>query len=327
MLKHFTSAALMSLAGITALGTLNPASAQNYPAKPIRLIVPYPPGATTDATARSVAGRVSERLKQQMVIDNIGGAGGIIAADNAARAAPDGYTLLVGTSAALVIGPLLNKALPYHPLRDFSPISQIVSNPMLMVVNASVPVTTAGELIALARRTPGVLNYGSAGPGTPNHLATELLKSMTGINMVHVPYKGGAQALIDLVSGRVQFYMASVPGLLPSVKSGKLKALAVSTARRSGVLPDLPALSESTVPGYEFEVWYGLFAPARTTPGIISRLNAETVAVLSEPEFVKSLAVQGSEARGGTPEALGAIVRGEYERLGKVVESIGPITQ
>jgi len=327
MLKQFTSAMLLSLAGVTALGIFDHANAQSYPAKPIRLIVPYPPGATTDATARSVAGKVSERLKQQIVVDNIGGAGGVIAAENAARAAPDGYTLLFGTSAALIIGPLLNKALPYHPIRDFSPISQIVSNPMLMVVNASVPANNAAELIALTRRTPGALNYGSAGPGTPNHLATELLKSMAGINMIHVAYRGSAQALIDLVSGRVQFYMASVPGLLPSVKSGKLKAMAVSTARRSGVLPDLPALSESTVPGYEFEVWYGLFAPAKTSTTIVSRLNAETVAVLSEPEFVKSLAVQGSEARGGTPEALGAIVRGEYERLGKVVESIGPITQ
>ena len=325
MSKRFTMAVLLPC--LAAICAINLACAQTYPARPIRLIVPYPPGATTDATARSVAGKVSERLKQQIVVDNIGGAGGVIAAENAARATPDGYTLLFGTSAALIIGPLLNKSLPYHPVRDFSPISQIVSNPMLMVVNASVPANSAAELIALARRTPGALNYGSAGPGTPNHLATELLKSMAGINMIHVAYRGSAQALIDLVSGRVQFYMASVPGLLPSVKSGKLKAIAVSTARRSGVLPDLPSLSESTVPGYEFEVWYGLFAPARTTPGIISRLNAETVAVLSEPEFVKSLAVQGSEARGGTPEALGAIVRGEYERLGKVLDNIGPITQ
>ena len=298
-----------------------------FPTKPIRLIVPYPPGATTDATARTVAGKLSDRLNQPMVIDNIGGAGGIIATENAARAAPNGYTLLFGTSAGMVIAPLLNKALPYNPVRDFSPISQVVSNPMLLVVNNAVPVASAGELIALAKRTPGALNYGSAGPGTPNHIATELLKSMAGIDMVHVAYKGTAQAMVDLLSGRVQFYMASIPGLLPNVRSGKLKAIAVSTPRRSGTLPDLPTLAESALPGYEFEVWYGMFAPAKTDAKIISRLNAELVAVLSEPEFVRNLASQGSEAHSSTPEALGAVVRGEYERLGKVIDSIGPIAQ
>ena len=303
------------------------AQSDAYPNRPIRFIVPYPPGASVDITARLVAGKLGDRLKQPLVVDNIGGAGGVIATETAARAAPNGYTLLFGTGAGMVVARLLNNKLPYHPVTDFQPISQVVSNPLVVLVSNASQVNSVAEFIALAKREPGKLNFGSAGSGAPNHIGGELFKSMAGIDIVHVPYKGGAQAQIDLISGRIQMYMGSIPGLLPGIKAVKWKAIAVSTPRRSGALPDVPTMAEAGVPGYEFDTWYGIFAPAKTGTTIVTRLNRELLVVLSEPEFVKSMASQGSELRGTSPEVLGTTVRNEYERLGKVIESIGPISQ
>ena len=294
-----------------------------YPNRPIRLIVPLPPGGSVDPTARMVAAKVGPRLKQQFVVENIPGGSGVIGAETVARATPDGYTLLFATPTIMVTGPLINRNLPYHPTRDFDPVSLVVSNPFVLVVPASLPVNTTADLIALAKRKPGSLNFGTSGEGAPQHIAIEMLKSMAGIDMLHVPYKGGGQIQVDLVAGRIQLYASSILGVSSSIKSGKLKAIAVTTAKRAGALPDVPTLSESGVPGYEFDTWYAVFATARTPTAVIGRLNSEIVAALSDPELIKSMAAQGSDLRSSTPAALGAIVKNETERLGKLVEKIG----
>jgi tripartite-type tricarboxylate transporter receptor subunit TctC len=298
-----------------------------FPNKPIRIIVPYPPGASVDLTARLVAGKLGDRLKQPLLMNNMGGAGGVIATRTAAKAAPDGYTLLFGTAAGMVVARLLNDKLPYHPVRDFQPISQVVSNPLVLIVPSSLPVNSPAELIAMAKAKPGALNFGSSAHGAASHIGGELLKSMAGVDIVHVPYKGAGQAEVDLISGRIHIYMGSILGLLGGIKSGKTKAIAVTSRQRSDALPDIPTLAESAVPGYEMDTWYGIFAPAKTAPAVVARLNSELVAVLSEPEFIKGLASQGANVRSSTPEGLRATVISEYERLGKVIASIGPISQ
>ena len=300
---------------------------RDFPSRPIRLVVPLPPGAAVDSTARIVATKLGIRIKQQVVVENMAGASGVIGTETVARAAPNGYTLLFATPTAMVIGPLINKKLPYHPVRDFEPVSLVVSNPLLLVVTSSLPVNTPAELIVLAKSKPGGLNYGTAGEGTPSHIAFELLMSMAGVDMVHVPYKGGGQAQIDLVSGRVQMYLASIPGVGANVRAGKLKAIAVTTSKRAGAMPDVPTLAESGLPGYEFDTWYAIFAPAKTAPSTVSKLNSELVVVLSDAEFVKSMAGQGSDVRSSTPAALGGIVRSESERLGKLIEKMGLVAQ
>ena len=318
------------LAGVVVpLGAvcLQPAWAQPldvaYPSKPIRMIVPLPPGGSVDPTARMLAARVGPRLKQQVVVENMPGGSGVIGAETVARAAADGYTLLFATPTIVVTGPLINKKVPYQPLRDFDPVSLVVSNPFVIVVPSSLPVNSTGDLIALAKRKPGALMFGTSGEGTPQHIAVEMFMSLAGIEMLHVPYKGGGQVQVDLLGGRIQFYASSIIGVGQHVKNGKLKAIAVTTARRAAAMPSVPTLAESGVPGYEFDTWYAVFAPAKTPSTIIGRLNSEIVAVLSDPELVKSMAEQGSDIRSSTPAALGTIVKTETERLGRLVEKIG----
>jgi tripartite-type tricarboxylate transporter receptor subunit TctC len=318
------------LAGVVVpLGAvcLQPACAQPldvaYPSKPIRMIVPLPPGGSVDPTARMLAARVGPRLKQQVVVENMPGGSGVIGAETVARAAADGYTLLFATPTIVVTGPLINKKVPYQPLRDFDPVSLVVSNPFVIVVPSSLPVNSTGDLIALAKRKPGALMFGTSGEGTPQHIAVEMFMSLAGIEMLHVPYKGGGQVQVDLLGGRIQVYASSIIGVGQHVKNGKLKAIAVTTARRAAAMPSVPTLAESGVPGYEFDTWYAVFAPAKTPATIIGRLNSEIVAVLSDPELVKSMAEQGSDIRSSTPAALGTIVKTETERLGRLVEKIG----
>ena len=294
-----------------------------YPNRPIRMIVPLPPGAAVDGTARLVATRLGSRVKQQIVVENMPGGSGVIGAETVARSTPNGYTLLFATPTTMVTGPLINRKLPYHPVRDFEPVSLVVSNPLLLAVTSSLPVSSPVDLIVLARHKPGSLNFGTSGEGTPQHIAFELLMNMAGISMLHVPYKGGAQAQVDLVSGRIHMYLAAIPGLASNIKSGKLRAIAVTTSKRAGAMPDVPTLSESGVPGYEFDTWYAIFAPAKTPSPIIGRLNAEIVAILSDADLVKNMANQGSDIRASTPAGLGAIVKNETERLGKLIEKIG----
>ena len=299
------------------------ASAQSYPTRPIRWIVTYPPGGPTDVVARAIGAKLTEAWGQQVVIDNRAGAAGIIGTDLAAKAVPDGYTLLFGTSAGLTINPALSSKLPYDAVRDFAPISLLVLNPQILVLHNSVPANTVKELIALAKARPGQLNYASVGLGSPNHMGMELLKALTGIDIVHVPYKGTGPAITDLLGGQVQLMFNSMPSVLPLVAGGKLKGLAVGSAQRSPAIPELPTVAEAGVPGFENVTWYGMFAPAKTAPEIITRLNKQVVQILAAPEMTQRLASQGAEPRSSTPEELVRFMRVESERWKKVIKTAG----
>ncbi len=291
--------------------------AQSYPSRPIRIIVPTAAGGPTDFTARAIGQRMAEAWGQQVIIDNRGGAGGIIAHDLASKATPDGYTLIFSTAAGLIINPLLNK-LSYDPFRDFAPISLGSVNPQMLFTHPSVPATNVKELIALAKAAPKQLNCASAGNGTPNHLGCELLKSMAEIDVVHVPYKGSPPAVTDVVSGRIQFMLNSIPTVLPLVAAGKIRALAVSTPKRTPVLPDLPAIAE-TVPGYEYVQWFAMLAPARTPPVIVNKINAEMVRMIADPAFAQRLVKLGAEPQSSTPADLSGYMRRDSERWGRVI--------
>jgi tripartite-type tricarboxylate transporter receptor subunit TctC len=301
---------------LLAIGT---AGAQTYPSKPLRWIVTYPPGGPTDVVARAVGAKLSEAWHQQVVIDNRAGAGGIIGTELAAKAPPDGYTLLFGTSAGLCINPSLSNKLPYDPVQDFAPISLVVINPQLLVTNIALPAHSVKELIALAKSKPGQLNYASVGPGTPNHLGMELLKTLTAINVVHIPYKGTGPAITDLIAGQVQLMFNSMPSVLPHVRTGKLRAIAVGSANRSRAVPDIPTVAESGVPGFEYVTWYGLFVPAKTPKDIVQKLNDALVTILSDPEMSKWLISQGAEPAATTPAQLRRYMEEETQRWKKVI--------
>jgi len=299
-----------------------PASAQPYPTKPIRIVVTYVPGGNTDVAARLVSPHLAENLGQSVIIDNRGGAGGVVGTEIAARAAPDGHTLLFGTSAGLSINPQLQPKLPYNVERDFAPISLLVINPQLMVTHPGLPANTVGDLLKLARAQPGRINYASVGVGSPNHLGMELLKNMTGIDIVHVPYKGSAPAVLDLMSGSVSVFFSSIPVMLTHVRSGRLKALAVGSAMRSPAAPEIPTVAES-VPGFEYVTWYGLFVPAATPRAIVARLNDAVVKSLRLPRLDQQLREQGSEPRPTTPAETVKFMKEEHARWSLVVKATG----
>ncbi|HWI13492.1 MAG TPA: tripartite tricarboxylate transporter substrate binding protein [Burkholderiales bacterium] len=308
---------------LLALAWTATAGAQAFPSKPIRVVITYPPGGSTDVVGRALAAKLTEGLGQQVVVDNRGGAGGIIGTDIVAHAAPDGYTVLLGTSAGMSINPLLHKKLPYNVQRDFVPVSLVVVNPQALVAHPAVAASNVQELIKLARAKPGQINYASPGVGSPNHMGMELLKSMTGINVVHVPYKGGGPAMTELLAGQVQLLFNSIPSVLPQVKAGRLKALAVGSARRSPAMPDVPTVAESGVPGYEYATWYGLFAPAGTPRPVVAILSKAVDTALSSPDLAQSLAAQGSEPNPGTPDQLARFMKAEHERWSRVVKAAG----
>jgi tripartite-type tricarboxylate transporter receptor subunit TctC len=318
-MKTSSSIAIAMLAVLVA----GAVSAQTYPSRPIRWIVTYPPGGPTDAVARAVGAKLTEAWGQQIVIDNRAGAAGIIGTDLAAKAVADGYTLLFGTSAGLTINPALSSKLPYDPVKDFAPVSLLVLNPQILVLNNAVPANSVKELIAYAKARPGQLNYASVGQGSPNHLGMELLKALGGIDMVHVPYKGTGPAITDLLGGQVQLMFNSMPSVLPLVKSGKLKGIAVGSAQRSPAIPDLPTVAEAGVPGFENVTWYGMFAPAKTPQDIIVKLNRQVVKILAEPEMAQRLANQGAEPRSSTPEGLAKFMQVESVRWKKVIQAAG----
>ena len=299
------------------------AAADDYPGKPIRLIVPFPPGGGVDGAARIVGQRLAETLGQQVVIDNRGGSGGIIGTETAAKAVPDGYTLFFGGSASHGIAPHLYPKLAYDAERDFSAMVLIGATPYILVVHPTVPATTVKELIALARARPGQLNYASAGNGSTLHLTGEMFKSMAGINIVHVPYKGAVIALNDLLSGRVQMTFNPAVLVLPHVKTGRLRALAVTSAKRTSLLPELPTVAEAGVPGFEATGWYGLLGPRGLPPQIVTKLNRATLTVLGDREFVERYAVLGIEPLGGTPAEFAVYIRSELTKWGKVVRESG----
>ena len=310
-------AATLVVANVSAL------QAQEYPAKPIRLIIPYTPGGTADMLARTMGRKMAESLGQQIIVDNRPGAGGNIGADIAAKSVPDGYTILMGTVATHAINPSLYPSMTYDAAKDFAPIILIATLPNLLVVNPSVPAKTVKELIALAKAKPGELAFASAGNGTSQHLSGELFKKMTGVDMTHIPYKGSAPAVTDLVGGQVQLMFDNIPSSLPQVRAGKLRALAVTGPKRSPVLPDLPTVAEAGLPGFSITSWFALFAPAGTPAKILLRLNKEAAKAIASAELTQQWAAQGIEPAGGTPEQLDAFRRTEAPKWGKIVRESG----
>jgi len=298
-----------------------PAAAQTYPAKPVRVIVPFPPAGAADIVARAITQEMSKAWGAQVVVDNRAGAGGLIGAEQAARAAPDGYTLLFASASPMTVNPHLTAKPPYHPLKDFTPIILIGFSPNVLVVHPSLPVQSVKALIALAKARPGQLNYASNGVGTLSHLAAELIKFQAGINMVHVPYKGGAPAAVDLLAGQVQLSFISAPAVMPHVKSGRLRALAVTNAKRSQLLPGLPTVAESGLPGYESEGWHGLCGPARLPPAIADVLYREIAAALRIPDVASLLANGGAEPVGMPPAAFVTLIRNDIARWAKVIKA------
>jgi tripartite-type tricarboxylate transporter receptor subunit TctC len=299
------------------------AYAQDYPRRPVRLIVPFPPGGGNDIVARAVAQELGKSLGQQFVVDNRAGAGGAIGAELAARSPADGYTLFLGGVGSHVVNPSLHAKLSYDPIRDFAPVTLIASAPSVLVVNPSLQATSVAEFTALAKANPGRLNYASNGNGSSAQLAAVLYESMAGVRMVHVPYKGVAPALVDLMSGEVQLMFGTLVAILPHIKAGRLRALAVTGRNRSVLLPEVPTLAESGLPGYEAGSWYGILAPAGTPGAIVARLNAEINNAIRQPEVRERLAAEGAEVIGGTPEEFAVHIRSELARMKKLVREGG----
>lgn len=311
------------LGGASLLVLAAPLQAQTYPSRPIRFIVPFAAGAgVLDIMARIVGQHLGTATGQQVVIDNRPGAGGNVGAEVAAKATPDGYTMLMG-AVALVVSPYLYAKLPFDPLTDLVPVTQVNSAPLMLVVHPSLPVKSVAELIAYAKARPGQLNYGSGGVGATPFLATELFKSMAGIDVTHVPYRGGAPALADLVAGQLSFMIENVPGTLPLVRDGKLRALAITSRQRLALVPDLLTMEEAGVPGYEMIGWNGIFVPKATPPEIVTRLNAELVKVLRSADVGEQLAKLGAVPVGDSPEQFGAFVKAESARWGKIIKDLG----
>jgi tripartite-type tricarboxylate transporter receptor subunit TctC len=296
-----------------------PARADGFPSHPVKLVIPYPPGGAGDIIGRLLGVRLGTILGQTIVVDNRGGGAQVIATELAARSAPDGYTIFLA-STTHAINPSLRK-LPYDTLDDFTPLTLVASSPLVFVAHPSLGVSTIQELVAKAKKEPGKINYGSSGPGTGGHLSVELLKSMAGIDLVHVPYKGAAPALTDLIAGQVQLVCTSPLPAMPHVKSGKLRALAVTSLKRSPLWPDIPTVAESGYPKYQSTLWYALLAPAHLPPGVAATLHDAAVKALHMPALEEQLRMQGAEAIGDTPRALQAFLREEIDRWGSVIHN------
>jgi tripartite-type tricarboxylate transporter receptor subunit TctC len=299
------------------------AAAQQYPSKPIRIIVPYPAGGPTDIVARLLAQRLSERWSVPVLIDNRGGAAGIIGTELGAKAAPDGHTLLWGTSGTHAINPSLYRDLPYDALRDFAPITLVALGTNALVVHPSIPAHSPAQLIALARAKPNQLNFGSSGSGATSHLAGEMLKTLGKVQIVHVPFKGAAPAIVALVAGQVDLAVLDLPPLLPQIRAGKLRALGVAARNRFPGLPQVPTLIEAGLPGFDASSWHGLWAPAATPKAIVDKLNAEVAAIVRTASVVEQLTAQGSAPVGNSPEQFARFIRDEMEKWGAVVRQSG----
>jgi tripartite-type tricarboxylate transporter receptor subunit TctC len=297
-------------------------NAQNYPARPMRFLVGFPPGGTSDILARTIGQKLADAVGQQVVIENRPGAGGNIGAEAAAKSAPDGYTIFMSTTSQAISVSLYSK-LNYDLVRDFAPVIQAVNYTNLLVVHPSLPVKSVKELIALAKAKPGQLNYGTAGNGTPPHMTGELFKSYTGVNLQHVPYKGGAPAIADLLGGQITIMFDNVPPLLPHVQAGKMRPLAVTSLKRISVLRDVPTLDEAGLKGFDSVAWNGVLAPAGTPKEIVARLNAEILRILGMPDVRERLSSQGADPVGGTPEQFAALIRDEIRKWAKVVKDSG----
>jgi tripartite-type tricarboxylate transporter receptor subunit TctC len=306
---------VVALAGAMAAGG---AVAQAWPAKPIRMVVPFPVGGGSDSTARILGQRLQDRLKQQIIVENRTGAGGAIGTEFAARAAPDGYTILLGSASEIVMLPAVASKLSFDPLKDFVAIARVADVPLLLVTHPALPVKSTRDLIELARKRPGDINYGSAGNGSTSHLSMALFNSVTGTKMVHVPYKGSVQATTDLVGGMLQAGTNTMPAALPFVKSGRLRVLAITTPRRSPLLPEVPTVSESGVPGYEVTLWTGVFAPTGTPKEIVAQYGREIEASLAQADAKEALAKLGSEANFSPLEPFTAFLKVDFARWVKL---------
>ena len=309
------------LAGAASLmaGT---ALAQAYPVKPIRFVAAFPAGGPSDIVARAIGRRMSEVLGQSVVIENRTGAGGNIGAEAVAKAVPDGYTVLLGGS-YVTIAPSLYKKPPFDPMRDFAPVSLIVSNQYVLVTHPSVPARTVRDLIKVAKAQPGKLNYASTGPGSPPRLAGELFKSMAGVDMVNITYKGATPALVDMIGGHIDVYFGGISGALPPIAGNKVRPLAVTSNKRSSQLPDIPTVAEAALPGYDITTWFGLLAPAGTPREIVNKLNGVIVAIVGDPEMKNYLIGQGVDPVTNTPEQFAAYIKGEVPKFAKIVKAAG----
>jgi len=326
MLPNLLRRLAWRLLGATVLAVavlVPPAAASDYPDRPVRLVVPFPAGGGADVLARTIMPRVSQILGKAIVIDNRPGAGGNVGAEVVARAAPDGYTLLYGTNGTHAINRSLYGSLPFDPVRDFSPVSRMTLIAALMVVNPDLPVTSVGELIQYAKAHPGRINFASAGNGTTSHLAGELFRSMTGIDIVHVPYRGGALAAADVVGGQVQMMIDVMPNVAPLARGGKLRGLAVTTARRFPSAPEYPTIAESGVPGFEVSAWDGILAPAGTPPAVVDKLNAAIRQALEDPQVREALLARGAQPVAGTPDDFARHIATETEKWARVVKQSG----
>ncbi len=312
----FCAAAVAALQATAAL-------AQNYPTRAIRMVVPFPPGGPNDILARLLAQKTSEQVGHPVVLDNRGGAGGVIGTDAVAKAAADGYTLLFSGTASLSINPSLYAKLPYDPLTDFAPITLVGTAPSIFILHPSVPVKSIKELIDYTRANPGKLNFASAGIGTPPHLGGELFNTMAGVNMVHVPYKGGGPATADLLAGQVQLYISGISTAIPLVKEGKVRGIAVTSSKRTSLLPDTPTVAESGLPGFEVGNWYAIVAPAGTPRPIVNRLNAELNKAIALADVRKRFFELAVEPMGSTPEELAAYNKSEITKWARAIKAAG----
>jgi tripartite-type tricarboxylate transporter receptor subunit TctC len=318
-MKKLLAVVCLAAATLHAAGAV----AQAWPAKPIRLMVPFPPGGSTDIVARIVAQKLSERLGQPIVIENRGGAGGTLGTAVVAKAAPDGYTLTVASTSTHVVAPGVYPKLEYDPVKDFAPVGLMAISPYLLVVNPAVPAKTTQELVALAKQQPGKLNYASAGIGSTTHLAMEMLKSVSGTYMLHIPYNGNGPAGTAVVGGQVEILFGSLPALLPHAKSGRVRALAVGTPKRSPSLPEVPTVAESGYPGFDASLWLAIMAPAGTPQPVIERLNKEIVALVAAADTREAFDKAGTEPLTGTPADLAAMIRDGVPKYAKIIKAAG----
>jgi tripartite-type tricarboxylate transporter receptor subunit TctC len=320
MLVPLLAAALLAAAPSAATAQSPSGGLEGYPSRPVRFILPLPPGGSPDTVARTIATELN--WPHPIVVDNRTAGGRVLAADLVAKSAPDGHTWFLTTDNIVAVIPQLEKT-PYHPLTDFSPVTLTARFQFLLVVHPSVPAKTVQELVALARSKPGSLNYGSSGNGSAQHLGTALLQSLTGIDMTHVPYKGAAPALMDLLPGRIHVFIGAANSLLPQVKDGKLRLLAAAGAQRSPLLPDVPTIAETGIPGYHFDVWSGVLMPAKVPPPIVAKAAADIARVLNAPATRRKLAAQGIDVVTSSPQDLARLIREDYARWGKVIKATG----
>jgi len=319
MLTTIRACGAIALCAVGAAASAQPV----YPVKPIRLVVPFVPGGSTDFIARIMGQKLDEALGQQVIVENRAGAGGNIGLDYVAKSPPDGYTLIFGHVGTFGFGPSLYQKLPYDPVRDFAPIVLFAMVPNMLVVHPSLPARNVKELVALAKARPGRINYGSSGNGSASHLATEYFKLLSKTDITAIPYKGTGPLVTDVIAGEISLTITGVPPLYPHVQSGRLRALGVGSTKRLSLLPDLPTIAEAGVPGYESSTWFGPLAPARTPREIVVRLNAELMKILQRPDIRSRFAAEGVEGLGSTPEEFGAYIKAEIERWGRVIKAAG----